>query len=946
MLNRNRFSTYLPVLTALALLAHTAPASAAIVPADRMTVWNPGVPGGIPGDGDATRPATVWLPSGDPYAGYSVNPALGNGSTDATSAINSAINSAGSAATANARKIVFLAPGTYRTNGIVSIGRSNVTLRGSGQRVTIIDHRGASDWAAISIGSSVGDFSSTPVVNVVGGALKGAAQITVADASRFNVGDILQIDQLADGTENGPVGWVWKLDSWWSMRSPYSDFAGGGGLQGKFPDSPGGYRPISQRIEVLAKSGNTLTIYDPGTRRGSPLHIAFPAAQDPEVWRAAGGTADVVRYTGLESLSVWSAANPGDAKDMVAMNGAAFSWIKDIETDGSKNTWAGRHIHIGNAVYKSELRGSYSHNSSNYNQGSNAYGILYSGSDCLIEDNIVRELNKPVVGETAGGGNVIAYNYVDEAIIGSLTNNWQETAINMSHGSFCHSDLFEGNHTPNVGVDSTHGNNGWGVIFRNWATGRNGSGRTNTYLRAIYVDGWNREMTSIGNVLGSASFKPTYQILSPRTGVNPVYGGVSSIYLLGSNAWELSTGRKPGADYMDDGQAEDLFYRHLDFDTKTNTQYDEPTNPEKTLPNSLYLTGKPAFFGALPWPWVNPGAATKVQTLPAKARYDAMGSSTYALTVTRSGSGTVTSSPAGISCGATCTASFSSGTAVTLTATPAAGSTFGGWSGACSGTGACQVTMSAARAVTATFSGSAAPSLSIGNVTVNEGQSGTVAAVFTVTLSPSSAQTVTVNFATANGTATAGSDYVAQTGNLTFTAGQTTKTISVTVNGDTTSEPNETFFVNLSSASGATLADAQGQATITNDDVATPPKLSVSDVTLTEGHSGTSNATFTVTLSAPSASTVTARFATGNGTATAGSDYVAKTGTLTFTAGQTSKTVNVTVNGDTRVERDESFLVNLSSASGATLLDGRGRASIMNDDGRRSTGPRPTLIQN
>jgi len=110
----------------------------------------------------------------------------------------------------------------------------------------------------------------------------------VADATRFNVGDILQIDQVADGTANGPVGWVWKLDSWWSMRSPYADFSGGGGLQGKFPDSPNGYRPISQRIEVLAKSGNTLTIYDPGTRRGSPLHIAFPAAMDPEVWRAAG----------------------------------------------------------------------------------------------------------------------------------------------------------------------------------------------------------------------------------------------------------------------------------------------------------------------------------------------------------------------------------------------------------------------------------------------------------------------------------------------------------------------------------------------------------------------------------------------------------------------------------------------------------------------------------
>jgi len=605
----------------------TSPASgttgtAGIIPGDRGTVWNPGIPGGIPGDGDATRPATVWVPAGNPYGGYSVNPALGNGSTDATSAINSAINSAGGAASANARKIVLLAPGNYRTNGIIQLGRSNVTLRGSGSG-TVINHRTTSDGAAIEIGNTVGDYSSTPVVNVVGGALKGASAITVADASGFNVGDILQIDQVEDGTANGPAGWVWKLDSWWSMRSPYADFPGGGGLQGKFPDSPNGYRPISQRIEVLAKNGNVLTIYDPATRRGSPLHVAFPGSQDPEVWRAAGAGANVVRYTGLENLSVWSAAAVGDAKDMVAMGGAAYSWIKNIETDGSKNTWAGRHIHLYNAVYRCEVRGTYVHNSSNYNQGSNAYGIIYSGSDCLIEDNVVRELNKPVLGETSGGGNVIAYNYVDEAVIGSLTNGWQETGINMSHGSFCHSDLFEGNHTPNVGVDSTHGNNGGGVFFRNWATGRNGSGRTDTYLRAIYVDGWQREVTSVGNVLASPSFVPTYLILSPDTGVNPVYGGISSVYLLGSNAWELGTGRKPGADYWDDGQAESLFHRHLDFDYKTHSQYDNPSNPVKTLPNSLYLTAKPGFFGSLPWPWVNPAGTTKVYTLPAKARYDA-----------------------------------------------------------------------------------------------------------------------------------------------------------------------------------------------------------------------------------------------------------------------------------------------------------------------------------
>jgi len=273
---------------------------------------------------------------------------------------------------------------------------------------------------------------------------------------------------------------------------------------------------------------------------------------------------------------------------------------------------------------------------------------------------------------------------------------------------------------------------------------------------------------------------------------------------------------------------------------------------------------------------------------------------------------------------------------VTLSQAADGGSTFSGWSGACTGTGVCQVTMNAAAAVTATFA--AVPSsLSINDVTLNEGNSGTTNATFTVTLSPASSQTVTVNYATANGTATAGSDYVAQSGTLTFTAGQTTKTISVTVNGDTTVEPNETFVVNLMSPSGATLADSQGQGTIVNDDTAPLPSLSINDVTVTEGDSGTKAATFTVTLSAASTSAVTVTFATANGTATAGSDYVAQSGTLTFTAGQTTRTISVTVNGDTTVEPNETFVVNLMTPSGATLADSQGQGTIRNDD----TSPSP-----
>lgn len=226
------------------------------------------------------------------------------------------------------------------------------------------------------------------------------------------------------------------------------------------------------------------------------------------------------------------------------------------------------------------------------------------------------------------------------------------------------------------------------------------------------------------------------------------------------------------------------------------------------------------------------------------------------------------------------------------------------------------------------------PAISINDVTVTEGNSGTTNAAFTVSLSNPSSQTVTVNYATANNTATAGSDYVATSGTLTFSPLEVTKTVNVTVNGDTTNEPNETFNVNLSLPANATLGDSQGVGTITNDDA--QPTISINDVSLAEGNSGTANASFTVSLSNASSQTITVNYATADGSATAGSDYAAASGTLTFNPGQLTQTVSVTVNGDTVFEGNETFNVNLSSASNATIADSQGVGTINNDDSQPS----------
>ena len=228
-----------------------------------------------------------------------------------------------------------------------------------------------------------------------------------------------------------------------------------------------------------------------------------------------------------------------------------------------------------------------------------------------------------------------------------------------------------------------------------------------------------------------------------------------------------------------------------------------------------------------------------------------------------------------------------------------------------------------------------APSLSVNDVSVAEGDAGTIPATFTVRLSAASGRTATVNYATADDTAQAGSDYQTISGTLTFNPGDTAKTVNILINGDTTFEPDETFFLNLNTSTNASISDAQGLGTIANDDAAPPiPKFFVDDVSIVEGDNGTSAATFTVTLSPASNQTASVDFTTADGTATAaGNDYQPAHGTLTFSPGEKNKTVWVNVNGDTLVEPDETFLVDLNGATGgAGLGDNQGLGIIRNDD--------------
>ena len=213
-------------------------------------------------------------------------------------------------------------------------------------------------------------------------------------------------------------------------------------------------------------------------------------------------------------------------------------------------------------------------------------------------------------------------------------------------------------------------------------------------------------------------------------------------------------------------------------------------------------------------------------------------------------------------------------------------------------------------------------SLSVADASADEGD----AVVFTVSLSAASDDEVTVEYETAGGTATSGTDFGADSGTLTFAAGETTKTVSVATTDDAVDEADETFTLTLSDPANATLGNAMATGTIKDDD--TPPTVGVSDASASEGDA----VVFAVSLSAASESTVTVGYGTAGGTATSGTDFEAASGTVEFTAGETSKTVSVATTEDSADEKDETFTLTLSSPVNATLGAARATGTIEDDD--------------
>lgn len=556
-----------------------------LVAADRVTVWAPGVPGGIP---SYTKVFTTL-----DAATY------GNGSTDATSAINSALQAAGAAASASSPQVVLLPAGTYRITAPIRLEQSHVVLRGAGPSQTrIIGNTGANIL-------SVGDrFDYTGLWNVTSDNPKGATSITLADASAIQPGDVLQIDMVDDRSyvRLAPDGVYFK-------RQPTTD-ANGPGRGGTDAVNDPGWRSVGQQVEVVSKSANTLTL-------STPLHLAFPLKQSPQVFKTATARPGEpgTSYSGIEDLYV-----SGGANNNVVFGNTAYCWARNIESDGrpldANHGMTGIHILLAHA-FRNEIRDSYVHHARDIVAGGGAYGIAVanSSSETLVENNIAVHLNKPIVMVNSGGGNVVAYNYADNAYSIAATG-WQENAIDGNHECFSHSDLFEGNWATNIGSDSTHGNSGWHVFFRNYASGRNSAPPSpdSGNIRAAGIDAWSREHTYLGNVYASwvaNGVQPVYQCTTAGSCLD-----AQAIYRVGANALNYEN--------FDDGTALAHLFVNGNYDSLNDAVVWAPGFSRRDLPNSLYRTTKPTFFGSERWPFVDPLGSPRVGVLPAKKRFDAM----------------------------------------------------------------------------------------------------------------------------------------------------------------------------------------------------------------------------------------------------------------------------------------------------------------------------------
>jgi hypothetical protein len=514
-----------------------------------------------------------------------------------------------------AGQVVLLSAGTFLiNNGFLGISKG-ITLRGAGPGTTILKRTNG------AIPGSYTPAVAAPVVLIgpnrwprpddntaqrlaVDGA-KGSYSVTLASGGGFAAGQFVLLDEdnfntgswqgLPNRNSQPTSVKIWATDrTVWQRHDPSAP------EDDPFDPLPGAagwfsrpYRPIAEVKEVASVSGNVVTFT-------TPLHISYRASYAAELTRYTGANVHV-KNAGLEDLTLY-----GGADGNVRFECAAYSWMRNVED----TVWLGEGVAINNS-FRIEVRDSYVHDTAWPQPGGGGYAIsLGAGSaEALIENNIVLQANKMMVGRSAGAGSVVGYNYMDDGHILS-DPNWVEVGINGSHMVGSHHMLFEGNESFNYDSDNTHGNAIYHTVFRNHLSGyrRSFPGMANARAGSLMYGSWWHSF--VGNVLGTAGKTSGWEYEDPGT----PWGSAFYIWRLGYDPihWDQDP----------DPMVRSTVLREGNFDYVTN-QVHWDTGPQ-TLPDSLYLSGKPAFFGDSPWPWVDPTGPTKLHTLPARARYEGM----------------------------------------------------------------------------------------------------------------------------------------------------------------------------------------------------------------------------------------------------------------------------------------------------------------------------------
>ena len=478
-------------------------------------------------------------------------------------------------------QVVKLAAGTYKVSASVLI-KKGVVLRGagSGDGGTIIEKTGGGSVIQIGEGEDQTCYSGSfdKAVALTANATKETSVVTVgaANAKGFKAGDLALIDQVDDATvQEGDCDVFKRVDK----------------------------RSISERVEIesVDATAGTITLT-------SPLHWTFKSAS-PYLAQIAKANGAVTRWAGVESLMLKGGSNPdylGKAAGGIEISNAANSWVKDVQTDG---TIGGTHVNL-TGTYRVVVRDGYFHHSANYGFAEDCYGIVLrcGAADNLIENNVVRYMNKPLMMNVSGGGNVMGYNYAD--------NSWadppgfQEMSID-NHCSFPHMELMEGNVAPHMGSAITHGNAGYLTYFRNYASSQfaapavaNSTAKQTGNIIAIGLDTGNLNMTVVGNVLGSDA--------NSDLGTAPL----SKTYKCydSDDACILWFGKKGDV-------ADTSMWLHGNYDTVNKKVMWAADNAVREIPPSLYLKAKPAWWPAgAAWPWVGPDLTPMIGKLPAQER--------------------------------------------------------------------------------------------------------------------------------------------------------------------------------------------------------------------------------------------------------------------------------------------------------------------------------------